>query len=388
MKFLIHIPQLIYGGAEKVLVTFANCLVVHGHEVEILETYEKGFLKPHFDSRVTFHAICNDEYTKKHYSSLKDIKNERNLLKKIVKCTKLIFSKIVGYRKFAEKLASKYYKDRHYDVAINYLEIESPAFIMNNINADKYFQWIHIDVEKLKPGELDEFATLYEKMDAVLCVAETVKSALCKKYPSLSEKSYVIYNFFDIQNIINKSNADLVFNNDEFNILSVGRMVSQKGYIRALSIMHELKLQGYSFVWNIIGDGIEKEQIEKKISELNLTDEVKLFGLKDNPYPYIKQCDLFFLPSVYEGFPTVTIEAKVLGKPVLSTEVSGIREQIENGRTGLIVENSEKGIYEGLKRILDNPDFLKKLSDNSGMEQVLDNEEKYNIFIKILDRTL
>ena len=82
MKFLIQIPQLIYGGAEKVLVNFANDLIVRGHEVEILESYEKGFLKPQFDSRVTFNAICSKEYTKRYYASLEEIKKEKNIKKR------------------------------------------------------------------------------------------------------------------------------------------------------------------------------------------------------------------------------------------------------------------------------------------------------------------
>ena len=95
MKFLIQIPQLIFAGAEKVLVSFANELVARGHEVEILESYEKGDLKPQFDSRVTFHCICSNEYTRKYYASLTEVCEEKRFIKKIEKCSKLIFSKIV-----------------------------------------------------------------------------------------------------------------------------------------------------------------------------------------------------------------------------------------------------------------------------------------------------
>lgn len=107
MKFLIQIPQLIYGGAEKVLVSFANDLVAQGHAVEVLETYEKGFLRPQFDLRVTFHAICGKEYTEKYYASLEDIRKEKNFARTLKKCGKLTFSKLVGYRRFAENLSTQ-----------------------------------------------------------------------------------------------------------------------------------------------------------------------------------------------------------------------------------------------------------------------------------------
>ena len=147
MKFLIQIPQLIYGGAEKVLVNFANELVMRGHEVEILESYEKGLLKSEFHSKVDFFSICSKEYEKKFYASLSDIKSEKNIIRKFQKCGKQAFSKVVGYRKFAEYLATKHYADKFYDVAINYLEIETPEFLLNSIHARKYIQWYHIDAK-------------------------------------------------------------------------------------------------------------------------------------------------------------------------------------------------------------------------------------------------
>ena len=166
-------------------------------------------------------------------------------------------------------------------------------------------------------------------------------------------------------------------------LLSVGRMMPPKKYLRFLNVLYRLKQDGYEFQWYVLGTGAEKDQIQKKINDLQLNDCVFLEGVVDNPYKYMKNCDLFVLPSGWEGFPTVTVEAKILNKPVLATDVSGIREQIEDGKQGLIVENSEDGIYEGLKRILDSPKMLVDLSRNDGMECILDNGEKCNRFMKL-----
>ena len=126
-------------------------------------------------------------------------------------------------------------------------------------------------------------------------------------------------------------------------------MTPQKAYLRFLDVLGELHKKGYDFLWYVLGDGIEKSKIEEKISELDLSEYVYLVGVSDNPYKYMKNCDLFVLPSEYEGFPTVTVEAKILGCPVLATDVSGIREQLIHGKTGWIVDNNENLIYEGLK---------------------------------------
>lgn len=385
MKFLIHIPQLIYGGAEKVLVDFANYLVEKGHEVQIIETYERGLLKSEFNSKVVFDSICSKEYTTKFYVSLDDILKERNIIKKIQKIFKKIFITLAGYERLASILAKKRYKDKKFDVAINYLETQSPKFIIKCINANKYLQWIHIDISKVEDIDfIDNQSNLYQGLDEIICVSNVAKTSFNERYPNLKDKTHVIYNFYNVHKIIKMSKGDCVFDKTEFNILSVGRLVEQKGYERAIDIFYKLKQEGYDFRWSIIGEGILREKLEEKIKLLGLENNIKLLGIKENPYPYINQCDLFFLPSLYEGFPTVTIEAKILEKSVLSTEVSGIKEQIINGQTGLIIKNDNEHIYNELKNILDDTNILNILKSNNGIEKIIDNEEKYKQIINLI----
>lgn len=385
MKFLIHIPQLIYGGAEKVLVDFANYLVEKGHEVHIIETYERGLLKSEFNSKVVFDSICSKEYTNKFYVSLDDILKEKNIIKKIQKVFKKIFITIAGYERLATILAKKRYKGKEFDAAINYLETQSPNFIIKCINSNKYLQWIHIDISKVEDIDfIDNQSNLYQDLDKIICVSKVAKSSFDERYPNLKEKTHVIYNFYNVENIINMSTSDSVFDENEFNILSVGRLVEQKGYERAIDVFNKLKQEGYDFRWSIIGEGILREKLEEKIKSLGLENDIKLLGIKENPYPYIKQCDLFFLPSLYEGFPTVTIEAKILEKPVLATEVSGIKEQIISKRNGLIVKNDNEHIYKELKDILDDTNILNILKANNGIEAIIDNKEKYKQIINLV----
>lgn len=385
MTFLIQIPQLIFGGAEKVLVSFTKCLVEHGHDVEVLETYERGLLRDQFDPRVHFSAICSKAYTAKYYASLADIRATDNLCQKLKKSAKLGFSKLVGYRRFAEHLAANRYRNRQFDVAINYLEIESPEFLLNNISAKSYFQWIHTDVKNMDPpDELDKYLSAYRKMDAIFCVADSARVSFASMYPALSSKTYTLYNFFDAEAIVKKASDSFAFSSERPVLLSVGRMTPPKKYLRFLNVLAKLRDEGYAFSWHVLGTGVELDTIKQRIEVLHLNDRVFLDGTTDNPYQYMAACDLFVLPSGWEGFPTVTIEAKLLCKPVLATDVSGIREQLNDGVTGLIVENSEEGIYNGLKTMLDYPDFCYALSQNAGIDQLVNNELKYQTFIKIV----
>ena len=378
MKFLIYIPQLIFGGAEKVLVSFANNLVSRGHEVEVLELYEKGYLKPQFDPRVTFGAICSKEYTQKYYASVSQVKKNPLL------AGKLIFSKLVGYRSFAEKLAARRYAGREYDAAINYLEIESPSFLLEHVKAKNYIQWIHIDVENLdNPAEHDHHLPVWEKMDSIVCVSRMAMDSFMRRYPTLSGKTHLIYNFYDETVIQKQAMKPCILPGLKPALLSVGRMTEQKKYLRFLDILARLRVDGFPFSWHVLGEGAQRSEIEEKIRALNLGDRVFLHGLTDNPYKYMKNCDLFVLPSGWEGFPTVTVEAKILGCPVLATDVAGIREQLRHGETGWIVENNEDAIYEGLTHLLQNLELCQKLRSGEGMEAVCGNEEKYNLFLDL-----
>lgn len=388
MKFLIQIPQLIYAGAEKVLVCFANDLVARGHEVEVLESYDRGYLKPQFDSRVTFHCICSRDYTAKYYASLSEIRETKNVLGKLSRCGKLVFSKMVGYREYAEKLTAKYYADQTFDVAINYLETESPAFLRNAIHAKRFFQWIHIDVGNLDdPESMDQMIPAMERMDGIICVAKSARESFVARYPQLAEKTHVIYNFYDEDTIRAKTNEPFAFPERRADVpilLSVGRMTPQKRYLRFLDVLDRLRKEDFDFQWYVLGDGQEREQIEEKIRALHLEDRVFLEGLTDNPYPYMKHCDLFVLPSGFEGFPTVTVEAKMLNCAVLATDVSGIQEQMEHGKTGWIVENDADAIFEGLRYLLEHPEVRERIRSNEGMEDIWSSDAKYRQILRLM----
>ena len=379
MKILIYIPQLIFGGAEKVLVSFANDLVARGHQVEVLELYEKGLLKPQFDSRVTFDAICSKAYTEKYYASLEQVRKNPLLV------GKLLFSKLVGYRRFAEKLAAKRYASREFDVAINYLEIESPQFLLDHVKAGRYLQWIHIDVENLEnPAELDVHLPSWHRTNGIVCVSQVALDSFVRRYPDLYSKSHLIYNFYDEADIVKKGAAECSLPGEKPALRSVGRMTEQKKYLRFLDVLARLRDEGFSFSWHVLGEGIQQKQIEEKIHALQLQDRVFLHGVTDNPYKYMKNCDLFVLPSGWEGFPTVTVEAKILNCPVLATDVAGIREQLRHGETGWIVGNNEQAIYEGLKHLLENPNLVETLQCNQGMAQVCSNQKKYDTFRRLV----
>lgn len=383
MKILIHIPQLIFGGAEKVLVSFANDLVARGHQVTVLETYEKQLLADQFDPRVTFDAICSKAYTLKYYATPAQIR------KNPLKIFKWGLCKLRGYRKYAEKLVAKRYVNHFFDVAINYLEIDSPAFVLHHVKAKKHLQWIHTDVANLNdPTQYDHYLPLWQRMDYIVCVSKDSLLHFTQHYPSLKNKTHLIYNFYDTETVMEKGSVPYAFEGAKPTLLSVGRMTEPKQYLRFLDVLARLRDEGFDFSWHVLGDGAQRQEIEEKIQQLHLSDRVYLHGLTDNPYKFMKNCDLFVLPSGWEGFPTVTVEAKLLGCPVLATDVAGIREQLTHGKTGWIVENDEQAICNGLRYLLLNPGIRLSLKDSTGMNAICSNEEKYRLFLSLCTDTI
>lgn len=388
MKILIHIPKLVFGGAEKVLVDFSRLLVDKGHEVEVIETYEGGPLLNMLDSRVKKSAICSKAYTDKFYVSFEEIKSENNVIKLCEKIIKKLFIQIVGYERLAYRLKRKEFKNKQYDVAINYLELESAKFCTEIVQSRKKIQWIHIDVNNIDyKSFIDNQQRYYRQMDKIVCVSEWSKKSFLENYPNLENKLEVIYNFYDTNKVIEKSNEkidNLRDSEEQIIILSIGRLVESKGYLRSIKICKRLVDEGLNFKWIVLGEGGQREELEEEINRQGLKKRFILKGTTSNPYSYIKACDIFTSLSYVEGFSTVIVEAKILKKPVIATDVCGVREQIIDNETGIIVQ-SEEEIYEGLKRLILDSKERNNLSKNNNLSNIIDNERKYQKILQVID---
>ncbi|MDN5470385.1 glycosyltransferase [Sphingobacterium lactis] len=203
------------------------------------------------------------------------------------------------------------------------------------------------------------------------------------------EKSRIVrvYNPLDTEEILQKagrekqevSNAVPVF-------VSVGTVFPQKGFDRLLKVHQKLLEEGFNHQLKIVGDGYDFENIKKLKSDLGVVDTADMTGFTDNPYPHFRNADFFVLSSRYEGFPTVLFEAITLKKKIIATEVSGVSEMLENGKLGLIVENSEQGIYDGMKKALENPEsFDKYLENMKGYQMPFTLEKSVQHIQKIID---
>lgn len=259
-------------------------------------------------------------------------------------------------RRKINKIADK----KDYYAALGYMEGRSATWVADIKKDIKRFAWIHNDVSKFNIGIPDsEIIDSYNKMDKVICVSKDAKDIFCRTYNIPDKKVEVIYNYIDEDTILKKANEKKI-TNDVFTIVNVAKMRDQKRHDRLIYAAKYLKELGYDFKIQLIGDGPNYEKIKNLIDEYNVGDKVELLGLQSNPYPYVKNADLFVLSSAHEGYGIVVKEALLLHTPVLSTETTGPKEILEGEKYGIIVPNEDTAIADKLKEILDDKKILDK----------------------------
>lgn len=335
-KIIFGITGLTYGGAERVLVDIANELSSK-FDITIFTLYGKGELETELSGRIKLVNMINKSF------------NELSKIKKVMVSFKLLFLKKLIYKKYIKK---------GYDIEIAFLEGPiTRLFSVRNKNVKK-IAWVHNDIRKVFgknfksniKRKLDK--NCYSQYNDIVFVSEDNKKQFEKTYKIRNNK-IIIQNYICVSRVLDKAKEgyDETFEKGFINLLSVARLTKQKAIDRLIKVHSKLINNGYIHKIYVIGDGPEREYLNGLIKYYNVEDTFKLLGEKGNPYPYIKQCDIFTLLSYYEGFPMTILESKVLNKPILITDTAA-RETLVDYEKSYIVDNTEDGIYEGIKNSL------------------------------------
>lgn len=252
-----------------------------------------------------------------------------------------------------------------YDIEAAYLECGATKIIAgsNSKNALK-LAWVHCDLKrktKNPEGFVRETKKWYSKFDKVICVSENVRESFEDLYGDTAETA-VLHNAVDSGYIIERSALPLPDNVErrKLTVLSVGRLAEQKGYMRLLRAHKRLVSGGLDHELWIAGEGPERAALEEYIRENGLDGTVKLLGFIDNPYPVMKAADVLVCSSFYEGFSTFVTEGLILGRPVVTTDCTGMRELLGDSEYGLVTENSENGLYNGIRTMLADTEVREK----------------------------
>jgi len=392
-KILFMCINMNIGGTEKALLTMLNEIDSSKYDVTLLMLEEYGGFLNEIPKFVKI------KYVNEYNEIKKFIKEPPQILaKKLIRDRKYIkaFNTLINYSlsKVTNDI-SYYYKyllkninciEEEYDLAVAYAGPMDfiTYFVLNKIKANKKVQWIHFDITKI--GFNKKFAEKnYNKFDKIFVVSEEGKEKLINLIPDLNNNVEVFFNIISCELIEEMSKSERGFD-DTFNgvrILTVGRLSKEKGQDLVINALARLKNDGYKVKWYCIGDGPEKENYRQKIRTLNIENDYILLGSKLNPYPFMKDCDIYVQPSRHEGYCITLGEARCFDNPIVTTNFTGANEQIENEVTGLICDISEEGIYESVKRLLDDKNLYNNIKINLSKEIV----DSANEIIK-LDKVL
>ncbi len=367
IKILFFIETLAGGGAEKVLCNLVNALDQSRFDVTVQTLWKadaERYLKPGIRYRYCYESQSRGN----------------------------------SYRSRLEAAAGLTYplhiKD-DYDIEVAYLECGATKIMASSTNRRaKKVAWVHCDLA-LKMSNPEEFAEKaapwYAKFDQVVCVSQNVKDSFDRMF-GIAEKTSVLYNTIDDAEIRRKAELrpENMPEKQRLTAVTLGRLTHQKAYDRLLRCHKQLIQESISYDLWILGEGEDRAALEQFIADNGLSDSVHLFGFCKNPYPYIKAADLLVCSSRYEGFSTFVTEGMILGKPVVTTDCTGMRELLGDSEYGLIVENKEESLLRGMRRMLSEPELRQSYANkaairgrNFSARQLTEKTEQF--FLKLLE---
>ena len=348
-KVLFFIESLAGGGAEKVLTTLVQHLDRSKFDVTVCVVSGGGKYEEEVKRNCRYKALLS---------------TPSNSLSKV-----LYFIKHhLIYKWLPMWLVYKMFIPKGNDVEVAFVEGFATKLMAASTNEKaRKVAWVHIDLHRFHwTKEVfhshKEEEDAYNCYDAIVVVSKTAEDAIQQEF-NLTVPVQTIYNPVDYASILGLSEQKkyIIPRSHACRLVSVGRFSKQKAYMRLLSIVKRLRNDDYDIELWLLGDGTEKEAMQEFVSNNNLKDVVTFFGFLSNPYQYLVQGDLFVCSSISEGFSTAITEALILGLPVVSTEVSGVREQLNNG-CGIVTENNEDSLFDGVKYLVTHRDELDKMS--------------------------
>lgn len=383
---LFVINSLTIGGSEKSLVSLLNVIDYSKYRVDLLMLRKGESLDKYIHKEVNLLDIPN------YYIYLNNENYDKTIVKGLLYRTCRIKSSIdIRLNKLKSKKTRNNQQifyinqknilkriEKKYDIAIAFAQGFPTYFVADKVDADNKIAWINCDYKSTTYNK-DFDKMFYDKINKIVAVSESSKESIINVNQNYKNKVVVIKDIVNPHIIINMANEKVKeFDSNQVNILTVGRLViGYKGYDIAIKTANLLRNSGYNFKWYVVGDGKDKEELQDLIRTNDLEKYFILLGSRDNPYPYMKKCDIYVQPSRNEGFGLTVIEAKILKKLIVCTNFNTAHELIKNEEDGLIVEQDEVQLLNGIKKYLEDYSFKDKILRN------LKSENEYNTINEI-----
>ena len=385
-RILLVINTLGRGGAEAALIELIKKLDKSEYQIYLYVIMGQGELVEKIPEDV---LLLNKKFDNKDVLSKE---GKKHLKKNILK---LMFSKGSIFKNFfylsantlkmiskgkilPDKLLWKTLSDGaerfdiEFDLAVAYIEGASAYYVRDYVKAKKKAAFIHVNyVEAGYNRKLDK--DVYVDFDKIFAVSEDVKESFLKEYPECADKADIFENIIDRDQVIKRSNEAGGFD-DEFDgkrILTIGRLTAQKAIDISIDACKHLKEKGQNVRWYVLGDGELHDELQKKIDNEGLSENFLLLGVKDNPYTYLRQCDIYVHASKYEGKSIAIREAQILSKPIIVSDCESNLEQVEEGKDALVSILDSEALSEKIETLLKNDELRNSIAEKAGLRYLL-----------------
>lgn len=363
-NILFVIDSLDCAGAEKSLVTLLSLLDYsrfsvdlmlfgHGGALEKLVPKEVNILKP-----LEYTAFAKLSLTAAAKYSIRK-RNAKFLVARIK------YSSRIRRKQYQNRQVARIYwqcigsvienNPKTYDTAISYAQGVPTFYVAEKVSAKKKYAWVNVTY-RLEEKDKQFQRKYYDQFDKIVAVSDSAKEIFMETFPQYSQMIEVIYDINDHQFIANMAEIGRGYD-DQYTglrILTIGRFAYQKGYDIALKACKILKDKGLNFRWYALGKGALEGEIKQKIKEYGLSEHFILLGVKENPYPYIKNSDIYVQTSRFEGFGLAIAEARMLNIPVVTTRFDAVYNQMIQGKNGLVVNMDAEAVCEGILKLINH----------------------------------
>ncbi len=394
-KLLFVIDSLPCAGAEKSLITLLSQLDYEQYEVD-LQLFAYGWtLDELVPKEVNFLPPLS--YTNYSNQSLKQmILNCRNLTQFKMIVARLRYSLFIRKGHLTNAQMARLYwqsigsviekNEKVYDVAISYAQGIPTFYVADKTRAAKKYAWVNVSYTL---GEEDRLfqEKYYQAYERIVAVSESAEEIFLESFPMFKDRMTIIYDINDYQMIKRMSELEPEFKLDvpHLKLLTIGRLDHQKGYDIALEAARLLKERGILFTWYVLGKGGLYDEIKQTIQKYGLEKEFILLGITANPYPMIKQCDIYVQTSKFEGYGLAIAEARMLNKPVVTTKFDAVFNQMVHEKNGLVTTMDGVGVADGIERLLKEPDLYHAIVDYLNQEKK-GNVEEIAYFYQLIEK--
>lgn len=386
-RLIFVMNNLHCGGAEKALVSLLQTIDYSRFEVDLLLFRQEGLFLKQVPSTVTI-LEAPKTYTFFDGSFLRSVGTAFLKFRWDIVWNRIRFTKQYKAESHSARREQKVWRfisatlpplKKQYDLAVGFLENSPNYFVIEKVNAHFKLGFVHNDYEKLGMDSQLDFP-YFQKFDAVATISESCMASLQRQFPTLSNRFLIIQNISSPKVIHQLAEASIPAMGSGLKLLTIGRLDPQKGYDLLVEAALHLKQQQVAFTWSILGDGGLKANLLEQINAHDLQKHIVFLGIQENPYPYLKQCDIYVQTSRFEGKSVAIDEAKILQKPIVVTDFSTAVDQITNGQNGCIVAMKGTAIAQGILELHSNPTLQNHFRAQLAQEKLGNEEEVEKIY--------